>query len=69
LPRLPARRAQRRHILYTGRLQSANTEKSMLNAVVGWLMGEYHAAKPETRPHWKKRLIDLAHEMNEEARK
>ncbi|WP_250029851.1 hypothetical protein [Paractinoplanes maris] len=69
MSRLPVRRAERRLALYRGRLAAANTEKSMLNAAVGWVMGEYHAAKPETRTRWKQRLIDLAREMNEEARK
>ena len=67
-PRLAARRADRRTALYRGCIKAAATEKSMLNAVVGWLMGEYHAAPAGRREHWKGRLIRLAQEMNEEAR-
>lgn len=69
MPRLNVRRANRRRDLYTGRLAQANTEKSMLNAVVGWLMGEYHAAAPERRRQLRTRLKRVAEEMNEEARR
>lgn len=69
MPRLVVRRADRRLEMYERRIDDAQTEKSMLNAVIGWLMGEYHAAAPGRRSHWKQRLIDLAREMNKEARK
>lgn len=69
MTRLPVRRADRRKALYQERLTQAVTEKSWLNAVVGWLLGEYHAAAPERRPDLKTRLRRLAEEMNEEARR
>lgn len=69
MPRLIVRRADRRLHLYTGRLMSARTERAWLFAVVGWLLGEYHAADVDRRQHWKTRLRKLAEEMNEEARR
>lgn len=67
--RVPARKADRRVSLYTRRIHAADTDKSRTNAVIGWLLGEYNKIGPDRRPYWLKRWIDLAREMNEEARR
>lgn len=69
MTRLPVRRANRRLDLYKARIDAANTEKSLMFVIVGWLLGEYYAAEPERRTQLRKRMTALAEQMNEEARR
>lgn len=66
--KVPMKRAERRLRTHTGRLAAASTEKSQLNALVGWLLGEFYKIRMERRPHWMRRWMQLAMEMNEETR-
>lgn len=71
MPTLPVRRAERRLSLYRARLAAARTktEKTLLFVIVGWLLGEYWAAGDTRRPDLRNRMIRLAEQMNEEARR
>lgn len=65
---LHARRADNRVRHYLGRIAAAQTDRASTNAVIGWLLAELYKTDEHRRPYWLQRWIDVAREMNEEAR-